>query len=83
MPRMQVYLPEELHRQVKQKGLAVSEILQEALREELTRREKLAAIDEYLQELAAEVGEPTAEDYARAESLAARIRGEDTLPEVG
>jgi DNA primase len=80
---MQEYLPEELRRQVKQEGLPVSEILQEALREELTRREKLAAIDEYLDELVAEVGEPTAEDYARAERLAAQIRGEDELPEVG
>ena len=78
-----MYLPDELHRQVKQEELPVSEILQEALREELTRREKLAAIDEYLQELVAEVGEPTAEDYTRAEHLAAQIRGEDALPEAG
>lgn len=80
---MQVYLPDELHRQVKQEGLPVSEILQEALRAELTRREKLAATDEYLADLVAEVGEPSAEDYVRAERLAARIRGEDELPEVG
>jgi hypothetical protein len=80
---MQVYLPDELHRQVKQEGLPVSEILQQALRAELTRREKLAAIDEYVKELVAEVGEPTAEDYARAERLAAQIRGEDPLPKVG
>lgn len=78
-----MYLPDELHRQVKQEGLPVSEILQEALREELTRREKLAAIDEFLEELVADVGEPTAEEYARAERLAAQIRGEDALPEVG
>jgi post-segregation antitoxin (ccd killing protein) len=82
MPRMQVYLSDELHRQVKQEGLPVSEILQEALREELTRRERLAATDEYLQELVAEVGEPTAEDYARAERLAAQICGEGAWPEV-
>lgn len=31
----------------------------------------------------AEVGEPTTEDYARAERLAAQILGEDALPEVG
>lgn len=82
MPRMQVYLPDELHRQVKQESLPVSEILQEALRQELSRREKLAAIEGYLEELLAEVGEPTAADYARAEHLAAQIRGEDALPEV-
>jgi len=82
MPRMQVYLPDELHRQVKQQDLPVSEILQQALREELTRREKLAAIDEYFKELAAEVGEPTAADYAKAERLTAQIRGEDELSET-
>lgn len=80
---MQVYLPDELHRQAKQEGLPVSEILQEALRAELARREMLAATDEYLAELLAEVGEPTAEDYARAEFLAAQIRGDGELPEVG
>lgn len=78
-----MYLPDELHRQVKQQDLPVSEILQQALREELTRREKLAAIDEYLKELAAEVGEPTAADYAKAERLAAQIRGADELSETG
>ncbi|MCA1704065.1 MAG: hypothetical protein LC808_12700 [Actinobacteria bacterium] len=83
MPRMQVYLPDELHRQAKQEALPVSEILQEALRAELARREMLVATDEYLAELLAEVGEPTAEDYARAERLAAQICGDDELPEAG
>jgi post-segregation antitoxin (ccd killing protein) len=80
---MQVYLSDELHRKVKQQGLPVSELLQEALRAELTRREQLAATEEYLAELVAEVGEPTAEDYARAECLAAQIRGEHELPQAG
>lgn len=59
MSRVQVYLPDDLHRQVEQAGLPVSEILQDALRAELARREKLAVIDEYLAQLAAEVGDET------------------------
>ncbi len=76
MPRMQVYLPDDLHRRVKDQQLPVSEILQEALRRELSRREKLAALDTYLDELSAEVGEATAEDHAAVEQLMARISGD-------
>lgn len=70
---MQVYLPEDLHRAVKKHGLAASELLQEAVRVELRRRELLAAADEYLGELLAEVGQPTPEETARAEAIARRL----------
>lgn len=73
--RMQVYLPEELYRQVKDAKLPVSEILQGALRQELLRRDKVAALDEFLAERAAEIPEPTPEDYAEAERIVAEIRG--------
>lgn len=73
MARMTVYLPEELHTQVKAQKLPVSEILQDALRRELVRRQKVEALDEYLAELAEEVGEPTAEDRAEAERVVAEI----------
>ena len=75
MPRMTVYLPAELHTQVKAAQLPVSEILQEALRRELSRRQKVQAMDEYLAELTEEVGEPTTEDIAEAERIMAEIRG--------
>lgn len=67
MSRLQVYLPDELPRQLKEHGLAPSELLQRAVREELRRRELAAATDAYLAELVEEVGEPDAEDveYAR------------------
>lgn len=73
MPRMQVYLTEELHRRVKDEHLPVSEILQEALRHELSSREKRAALDAYLNDLASEVGDPTADDHAFVERLMAQI----------
>ncbi|MHB8467649.1 MAG: hypothetical protein ACYDH6_03110 [Acidimicrobiales bacterium] len=74
MPRMQVYLPDDLYLQVKERGLPASELLQEAVRAELHRRELLEQTDTYLAELVAEVGEPSARELARAEATARRIR---------
>jgi hypothetical protein len=73
MPRMQVYLPDDLHRAVKEHGLAASELLQEAVRVELRRRELQAASDEYLSELLDEVGQPTPAETARAQAIARRL----------
>lgn len=74
MPRMQVYLPDDLYRQVKERSLPASELLQEAVRAELHRQELLEQTDTYLAELIAEVGEPSARELARAEAIARRIR---------
>ena len=38
MPRLQVYLPDDLYAQLKEHGLPASELLQEAVRAELRRR---------------------------------------------
>jgi len=73
MPRLQVYLPDELHAQVKARGLPASELLQAAVRTELHRQDLLTATDGYLQELAAEVGEPSEQERARAAAIASRI----------
>lgn len=73
MPRMQVYLPEQLHRAVKERGLPASELLQEAVRAELRRRELVEETDAYLDELAEEVGAPDLEEVARAEAIARRL----------
>ena len=71
---MQVYLPEELYQQVKERELPASELLQEAVRAELRRQELLERADEYLTELVAEVGEPSPRELARAEAITRRIR---------
>lgn len=73
MPRMQVYLPDDLHRAVKEHGLAVSALLQEALRVELHRRELSEATDDYLAELIEEIGLPDPNATARAEAIARRL----------
>src|SRR5664280_2517676 len=76
MPRLQVYLPDELYRAVKERQLPASELLQGAVRAELRRQELLEETDRYLTELVGEVGEPSPAAVARAERLAQRVRGE-------
>lgn len=76
MPRLQVYLPEDLYSAVKERRLPASELLQGAVRAELRRQELLEETDRYLSELAEEVGEPSPASVSRAERLARRVRGE-------
>ncbi len=71
-----MYLPDELHRQLKEYGLAPSELLQRAVRDELHRRELEAATDVYLAELNEEVGEPSAADIEYAERFVRQLTGE-------
>ena len=73
MPRMQVYLPEELYEQVKAHRLPASELLQDAVRAELRRLRLLAETDRYLKELVGEVGPPTRAQAARARLVAQRL----------
>jgi post-segregation antitoxin (ccd killing protein) len=74
MPRVQVYLPEDLYDELKERGLPASELLQEAVRAELRRQALLDETDAYLAELTEEVGEPTPNEMARAEAIARRLR---------
>jgi len=71
---MQVYLPEDLYRVIKERKLPASELLQDAVRAEVRRRGLLAETDLYLADLVAEVGEPGPEEIVRAEAISRRIR---------
>ena len=71
---MQIYLPEELYAELKRRKLPASELLQTAVRAEIRRLELADAADEYLQELIAEVGEPSPEELAWAEDFVARLK---------
>ncbi|HKU42679.1 MAG TPA: hypothetical protein VJR89_31185 [Polyangiales bacterium] len=71
MPRMQVYLPDDLHALVKRRRMPASELLQKAIRAEVRRQDLLAETTRYLSELEAE--EPTAEDHARAKAFVERM----------
>jgi post-segregation antitoxin (ccd killing protein) len=73
MPRMQVYLPSDLYEIVKQRQLPASELLQEAVRSEVRRRKLMSGSRRYTTELAAETGQPSPRERARAVALAKRI----------
>jgi len=83
MPRMQVYLPDELYQAVKRADLPASELLQEAVRAEVQRRELLAASQKYTKELSREVGSPTPKQQGRASALARRIVGRHSQRRAG
>ena len=74
MPRLQVYLPDELYASLKARDLPASELLQVAVRAELERRDALEATDAYVAELRAEVGEPSKRDRVRADAVVRSIR---------
>lgn len=70
---MQVYLPQDLYDLVKSHCLPVSELLQDAVRAELRRRELLSESDKYVSELIDQVGEPSVRQTARARAIAREI----------
>lgn len=74
MPRVQVYLPDELYDELKQRGLPASELLQVAVRAEVERQVALTETENYLAELEAEIGTPSARAVSQAEAIARRIR---------
>ena len=71
-----------LYAELKSHNLPASELLQVAVRAEIERRVALDATDEYSSDLAAEVGEPSARDRARARAIVRRIRDRH-IPEAG
>jgi hypothetical protein len=73
MARMNVYLPDELHEQVKSLELPVSDILQHALRAEIRRRELVAEADALIKRRDTIVGPPTAEERARVRGIVQRL----------
>ena len=75
MPRMQVYLPADLYEMVKDRQLPASELLQEAVRTEVRRQKLESASRRHTAELAAQVGQPTPRERARAVAMAQRIAG--------
>jgi post-segregation antitoxin (ccd killing protein) len=73
MPRMQVYLPDELYGLVKKRSLPASELLQKAVRAELRRQDLLAETERYVADLVGQVGRPSAAERSRAGAVAGRI----------
>jgi hypothetical protein len=80
---MQVYLPGDLYKMVKKGRLPASELLQDAVRAEVRRRELLAEGDKYVAELLAEVGEPSARQRLRASGIARQMVAHRRRRQVG
>ena len=74
MPRVQVYLPDHLYAELKSRDLPASELLQIAVRAEVERRDALDAVEQYIVDLAVDVGEPSARDRARARGIVRRVQ---------
>jgi hypothetical protein len=73
MPRLQVYLPNDLYREVKSRSLPASELLQEAVRRELDNLRLSEEREKYIRELEAEVGPPTPQEAVQVDALVERI----------
>ena len=73
MARANVYLPDELHERARRADLNVSELTQRAIREELVRRERLAAMAEFLDEVEARYGVANEDEVADAQIWAEEI----------
>jgi hypothetical protein len=75
---MQVYLPDDLYTELKDRDLPASALLQSAVRAELRRQALRDETDTYLTELIDEVGEPTPDEVARAEAIARQLAAHAT-----
>lgn len=79
MDRVNISIPDEMHRQAKEAGLNISQLARDAIAGELDRLAKIAAAKDYLAELEAELGPISPEERARAEAWADRVFG--SIPE--
>jgi post-segregation antitoxin (ccd killing protein) len=75
MPRVNIWLPEDLHRAAKNLGLPLSELAQRAVAAEVERHRKAALLDAYLAELDDELGPATPDQIADADGWAAKLPG--------
>ncbi len=74
MPRVHVYLPDDLYSAMRDREWSPSKMLQDALRTELRREELVAEMQRYVDELTEEIGEPTAEAMRYAESIVQKVK---------
>lgn len=80
MARVNITVPDDVLARSRDAGLNVSRVSSEALVVELERRERLDALDRYLEELDAEQGPVTDEARATAAEWADRVLGSREAP---
>ncbi len=76
MTRVNITVPDDLLDRARAAGLNVSRIAASALLEELDRRDKVAALDAYLQELDAALGPVPTDERQAAREWADRMLGD-------
>ena len=76
MARVNITIPDDVLARARDAGLNVSRIAAAALAEELDRRAKIDALDDYLREVDVALGPVSAEDEAAAREWAARAFGD-------
>lgn len=76
MARVNITLPDDLLARARAAGLNVSRLAAAGVAEELDRRDKIAALDDYLMELEAELGPIPEPEQAAARRWAHDIFGE-------
>jgi hypothetical protein len=75
MARVNISLPDGIHRMAKEADLNISKLARDAILQELDRLAKIAAFDKYVAELEAELGPPTDEQLAEAKEWAEKVFG--------
>lgn len=75
MRRVNISLPDELYRRAKEEGINISQLTQQALADDLDRRDKIAAVDQYLADLEAEEGPMDPQKLAETMAWADRVFG--------
>jgi post-segregation antitoxin (ccd killing protein) len=73
MGRINISVPDELVQAAKAENMNISKFMSSALAEELDRRAKIRALDEYLTELESEHGPVSAAAMAEAEAWADEV----------
>jgi Post-segregation antitoxin CcdA len=79
MSRVNITVPDDIAAEARVAGLNVSRIATAALIEELERRSKIRALDEYLARLEVEMGPIPLDEQAAAASWADRFLGSSPL----
>ncbi len=80
MARVNITMPDDLHRQARTAGLNISQLAQRAVAAELARQAKAAELDAYLAELDAELGPLSETERAQAEAWADVALGNRVRP---
>ncbi len=80
MARVNVTIPDDVLARARGAGLNVSRVATSALSEELDRRAKIEALDEYLRELDSVLGPVSPEDEAAARGWADGAFGDAASP---